>query len=171
MNILALDLARQTGIALFLEDSDRMATEPELLSGTKSFKPLQSQGTEALFGKFSMWIGNEIESKQIDHVAYELINWKIIGKDWRIMYLGMTAIIRGACFNRGITSRGYPVKDVKLAATGKNKAEKPEMIRTARLMWPEQTIVDDNQADALWVLYVAMKSLDMPVRTHPEMLL
>ena len=170
MNILALDLAKQTGFALFLEDNDRMSVEPELLSCTKSFSPLPGQDVSALFGKFSIWLDKELDGKQIGHVAYELVNWKIINKDWRIMYLGMTAIIRGACFNRQITSRGYPVQDVKMAATGKAKADKPEMISSARAQWPEQTIIDDNQADALWVLYVAMVSLDMPVGKHVDML-
>ena len=82
------------------------------------------------------------------------------------MYLGMTAIIRGTCFNHNITSRGYTVRSIKLAATGKAKADKPEMISSARAQWPEQTIIDDNQADALWVLYVAMVSLGMPVGKH-----
>ena len=43
MNILALDLARQTGHALFLEDNDRMSVEPELLSGTRSFARCQDR--------------------------------------------------------------------------------------------------------------------------------
>jgi len=168
MNILALDLAKQVGSAKWIDDSNRMN---DMSSGTKSFAPLRGQGVEALFGKWDVWVNSEIEKYYIDHVAYELIDWKIQNKDWRAMYLGMTGILRAACFNRRIDCRGYPVRDIKFAATGKNKAQKPDMIRTAKLMWPEQSIVDDNQADALWVLYVAMKSLGAEVRAHPEMLI
>ena len=168
MNILALDLARQVGFAAWQDDSNRMN---HLSSGTKSFAPLRGQGVEALFGKWQIWLDDQLERTDTDLVAYELIDWKILNKDWRAMYLGMTAIIRGTCFNHNVESRGYTVRDIKMAATGKAKAEKPEMMRTARAMWPEQTIIDDNQADALWVLYVAMKSKGVEVRKHPEMLL
>ena len=159
MNILALDLARQTGHAMNLPDGT-------IVSGSTSFASLIGQDASATFGKFITWLNVQIDSHDSEFVAYELIDWKIIGKDWRTMYLGMTGIIRGTCFNHRISTRGYPVRDIKFAATGKKSAGKPAMVSSARAQWPDQTIIDDNQADALWVLYLAMVSFDMPVMKH-----
>jgi len=162
MNILALDLAKQCGWATY---------GISYASGSKSFAPLRGQDVSFQFAKWSNYINRTLEDMRFECVAYELIDWNIKNQSWREMYLGMIGILRGACANHGIASRGYTVRDIKLAATGQAKAEKAEMVRTARLMWPDQQIIDDNQADALWVLYVCMRDLDIAVKKHPEMLI
>jgi len=168
MNILALDLAKQVGHARIIEGDPFASVPNKLISGSKSFAPLRGQTAAALFGKFSTWIDYEIRTHKLNVVSYERIDWAIKNKDWRAMYLGMTAIIRGACHNHNIDSKSYSVVDVKRAATGQAKADKGDMIRTARVMWPDQQIIDDNQADALWLLYVTMKDLQIPVKKHQE---
>jgi len=165
MNILALDLAKQTGFSRYFSHGNNT------YSGSKSFAPLRGQSVSALFGKWSIWIDTMLRVNEFNVVAYELIDWNIRSQHWREMYLGMTGILEGACFNHTIDCKGYTVRDIKLAATGQAKAEKSEMVRTARLMWPDQQIIDDNQADALWVLYVCMRDLDIAVKKHPEMLI
>jgi len=165
MNILALDLAKQVGYAQYIKLSD------DITSGSKSFAPLRGQSVMALFGKWSDWIRVQIGSHKFDCVAFELIDWNIREQAWREMYLGMIAIIQAECHNNHFDCKGYSVRDIKLAATGQAKAQKGEMVRTARLMWPDQQIIDDNQADALWVLYVCMRDLDIAVKKHPEMLI
>ena len=91
--------------------------------------------------------------------------------EWAEIYHGMLAITQRHAYGWGADVKGYTVIDIKRSATGKAKADKDEMIRTARLMWPDQQIVDDNQADALWLLYTCMRSLDIVVPKHPEMLI
>ena len=165
MNILALDLAKQVGFARHFSNSGMTS------SGSKSFAPRRGQSVGALFAKWQLWMDDTIRLHEFNYVAYELIDWQIQGYEWREMYLGMIAIIQARCFISGINCKGYTVRDIKLAATGQAKAEKSEMVRTARLMWPDQQIIDDNQADALWVLYVCMRDLDIEVKKHPEMLI
>ena len=71
-----------------------------------------------------------------------------------------------AAARRNIKTRGYKVRDVKLAATGKAKAGKSNMVAAAKTQWPDQQIIDDNQADALWILYLGCKTLNIVVKKH-----
>jgi len=160
MNILALDLAKQVGHAAYLDG--------QIESGTRPFAPFTGQPIGALFSKWDTWIEWKLRENDIDFVAYELIDWNIINRDWRQIYMGMKAILMSNAYRLRIDARGYVVRDIKRAATGKAKAEKPDMIRTARARWPDQTIIDDNQADALWVMYLACKTKGIDMGKHPE---
>lgn len=161
MNILALDLATQTGYAAQLGQAT--------VSGTKSFKPLSSQSVGALFAKWEKWINYELDGKAIEFLAYELINFELQTRAWRQIYFGMTGIMFAAAHRRNIGTRGFTVLDVKLVATGKARADKPDMIASARIQWPHQSIIDDNQADALWVLFLACKSQGQEIKHANEL--
>ena len=158
MNILALDLATKTGYAAHLPTG--------IISGSKSFKALPGQPVGTLFSKWDEWLDTYLFKHEINFVAYELIDWNIINPDFRQIYIGMKSILQGKAFYRGADTRGYTVRDIKLAATGKAKAEKADMIASARIQWPDQAIQDDNQADALWVLYLACKSQGIEQKRH-----
>jgi len=162
MNILALDLAKQVGHAQFLSGW--------IHSGSDSFSPLPGQPKEVLFAKWDKWIHDRIKLEDIRAIGFELVDFQM-SREWAEIYHGMVAIMYAAAVKRGIKAKGYSVRDIKMAATGQAKATKSEMVRTARLMWPDQQIIDDNQADALWVLYVCMRDLDIAVKKHPEMLI
>ena len=55
----------------------------------------------------------------------------------------------------GVEYKGYSPSEIKKHATGKGNANKEKMIEAARARWPD--VVDDNHADALWLLNMAMK--------------
>lgn len=51
--------------------------------------------------------------------------------------------------------RGYSPSEIKKFAVGKGNAKKSDVLDAARNKWPDLVIVDDNQADALWLLELA----------------
>lgn len=61
------------------------------------------------------------------------------------------------CTDNGIEYRGYSASQIKKHATGKGNANKDAMIAAAALRWPEVKILDDNHADALWLLDLAQR--------------
>ncbi len=50
---------------------------------------------------------------------------------------------------------GLSPSEIKKHATGKGNAGKDQMLAAARAKWPGVEIVDDNHADALWILDLA----------------
>jgi len=54
---------------------------------------------------------------------------------------------------------GLHVGTIKKHATGKGNANKDQMFVAAREQWPDQNVVDDNQADALWILDLAVNGV------------
>jgi len=61
-------------------------------------------------------------------------------------------VIKLWCEQNKVEYRGYSPSEVKKHATGKGNANKEMMIFAAKAKWPEQIILDDNTADALWIL-------------------
>lgn len=51
-----------------------------------------------------------------------------------------------------IDYRGFSPAEVKKFATGFGNASKGEMMAAAAARWPDVKLVDDNHADALWIL-------------------
>jgi len=160
MNIGAFDIARQVGFAFRVPDR-------KLISGSKLFNYLPGQPVNQLFCKWQLWIDPTIKSFELDYVTYELIDFPM-SSDWARIYIGMVSIMQAAAYKHGAKTKGYVVKDVKKAATGNFKADKLEMIRTAKAQFPDQNIVDDNQADALWVMYLAVNDLTEHKIRHCE---
>ena len=68
------------------------------------------------------------------------------------VYGGLKMAIETWCEMHKITYFGVPVGTVKQYATGKGNAKKSGMILCAQHRWPTLNILDDNQADALWIL-------------------
>ena len=161
-SILTLDLAKAVGWACLKGDQS-------LTSGHRSFAPLPGQKVGALFYKWAAWLDIRTKTHGIKFVAYELVDFRMQNRHWVQMYHGMTAILMAKCEAHGIEYRGYTVADIKHAATGKKKASKPDMIRAARAQWPDQHVIDDNQADALWVLWLAMKDCGIDLKHEEEL--
>lgn len=71
----------------------------------------------------------------------------------------LQGVIKLWCEDSGVDYRGYSPTEVKKHATGKGNAGKELMVKAAHAKWPELTIADDNQADALWILDLASSEL------------
>ena len=73
------------------------------------------------------------------------------GTDAAQVYGGIVAIITEHCELNLIPYQGVPVGTIKKFAAGKGNSNKEVMLAAARERWPEVDIVDDNQADALFL--------------------
>ena len=75
----------------------------------------------------------------------------------------LQAIIKAVCHDNCIDYRGYSPTEIKKHATGKGNANKAAMIATAKAKWPDRGDIDDNEADALWLLDLAATTLEVDV--------
>jgi Holliday junction resolvasome RuvABC endonuclease subunit len=63
----------------------------------------------------------------------------------------LQGVIKTWCEDNKVEFRGYSPTEIKKHATGKGNANKDKMLASAREKWPNKKM-DDNQADALWLL-------------------
>ncbi len=71
----------------------------------------------------------------------------------------LQGVLKLWCRDNFVPYRGYSPSEVKKRATGKGNASKQAMIISARMKWPLVPILDDNTADALWILDLAQSEL------------
>ena len=145
--ILALDLGTQTGWAIRLKNG-------QIISDSETFKPQRFEGGGMRYLRFRKWL---TEIKQcgdgIDALYFEEVR-RHVGVDAAHAYGGFMATLTAWCEHHQIPYQGVPVGTIKKHATGKGNAGKAEMVAavTAR----GHTPVDDNEADALALLYFAI---------------
>lgn len=85
----------------------------------------------------------------VDVVAYELVR-RHEGVKAAHVYGGLLALVEMQCESFGIPVRTVEVAHVKQHATGKGNVGKPAMVAAAQKRgWMP---IDDNEADALWIL-------------------
>ena len=96
---------------------------------------------------------------QVDMLVYEEVRGHK-GTDAAQVYGGIVAIITEHCEHQNIPYQGVPVGTIKKFATGKGNSNKEVMLAAARGKWPEVGIVDDNQADALFLWAWAKEEYD-----------
>lgn len=150
MNILALDLATQLGWARWIVQS--------LDSGTESFKPRNGESPGMRFLNFEGWLRRMILTCQIDIIAYEQAHLR--GAAATEVIVGMIVIIKKLCAEYNIEYTDRHTGTIKVFATGYGKASKPAMVEAAVQKFPDQKIIDDNQADALHLLSLVLHDLE-----------
>ena len=146
MIILALDLGTSTGWAL----GRRIDGDLDVLdSGVVNLKG-KSHGHRMLeleeFVRSSMY-----RPGGIDLIVYEDVR-RHMGTDAAHLYGAFAAMVQACCITFGIQCESVGVGTIKKRATGKGNAKKNAMIEAAKAKWPDQAIIDDNHADALWLL-------------------
>lgn len=67
-------------------------------------------------------------------------------------------VIKAWCEENGIQYRGYSPAEIKRVATGRGNAAKDAVFMAAREKWGIKVLSDD-QADALWLLELALRDL------------
>jgi Holliday junction resolvasome RuvABC endonuclease subunit len=70
---------------------------------------------------------------------------------------GYIAMLELFAYRRALRLIDVHPSTLKKWATGKGAAKKPEMVRAAQRRWPDQTVENHNQADALLVLAWAVR--------------
>jgi len=86
----------------------------------------------------------------IELVVYEEVRGHK-GTDAAQIYGGIIAIIQEHCELKEIPYQGVPVGTIKRFGSGKGNSNKEVMLAAAQKRWPKLDIVDDNQADALFL--------------------
>jgi len=147
MNALGLDLATLTGWGSWVDGN--------LNSGLKSFS-LKGQSDGQRYSRFSEWLNKTIQEQPWDIVVYEKVH-RHMGTQAAHIYGYFEGELLKLCHDSGIKCKGVGVGSVKKLATGKGNAKKGQMIVAARRAFPDQSIGDDNQADALFILCAGLK--------------
>lgn len=145
--ILAIDLGTQTGWAL--------TTPTGIVSGTESFKPQRFEGGGMRYLRFKRWLTEVKQScDTIDIVYFEEVR-RHAGVDAAHAYGGFMAHLTAWCEHHQIPYIGVPVGTIKKHATGKGNASKEDMFKA--MIKHGHDPVDDNEADALAILHLALK--------------
>jgi Holliday junction resolvasome RuvABC endonuclease subunit len=113
------------------------------------------------FLKFRRWL-SEIKAglDKVDAVFFEEVR-RHVGVDAAHAYGGYLATLTAWCEHHQIPYQGVPVGTIKKHATGKGNASKAEMI--AATMKRGLTVADDNEANALALLYWVIETGQMEV--------
>jgi len=142
MPILALDLGTTTGWAI--------ASDDNILSGAESFKNDRYSGGGMRYVRFRKWLDEISDSLGVSQVYFEEVR-RHRGTDAAHVYGGLMACLTAYCEEKAIPYAGVPVGTIKKFWTGKGNAPKEAMIASAIERGHE--VVDDNEADALAILY------------------
>jgi len=149
--LLALDLGTQTGWAVSQAGS--------IISGSETFKPQRFEGGGMRYLRFRKWLTEIKQSGDgIDAVYFEEVR-RHIGVDAAHAYGGFMATLTSWCEHHAIPYQGVPVGTIKKHATGKGNANKAQMISAVQSRG--HTPVDDNEADALALLYFAIETQEV----------
>ena len=145
--ILALDLGTTTGWAL-------QGTDATINSGAVEFRPGRFDGGGVRFLRFKAWLTDIQQlSRGIALVAFEEVR-RHVGVDAAHAYGGWLATLTAWCEARRIPYTGIPVGTIKRHATGKGNANKDAVITAMKAKG--HAPADDNEADALAILYCAL---------------
>jgi Holliday junction resolvasome RuvABC endonuclease subunit len=71
----------------------------------------------------------------------------------------LQAVIEIFCHDNHVNYKGYSAKTIKKFATGNGNASKQMMMEAANEKWPNITLINNDHADALWILEFAKAEL------------
>jgi Holliday junction resolvasome RuvABC endonuclease subunit len=146
-SVLALDLGTKTGFAIM--------NGGVVTSGTHRLRrDVKASGVRFL--EFRNWLIATIDTCGIDTVYFERV-YAHKGTDAAHVYGGFMYTLAAVCVEKKIVCVGVPVSTIKKFATGNGNATKEEMIAAARSRGLNP--VDDNEADALAILFLALKTM------------
>lgn len=143
--LLALDIATNTGW--------KTATA----SGTWNLKPARGESEGIRLVRFKAKVKELIALENIKVVAYERPAG--MHKASIMVASEMVGVLKDLCIEQGIELACYSATEIKKFATGKGNAGKPEMIEAAIKLGFNP--IDDNEADAIHLYYLAKKDLNL----------
>lgn len=147
MNILALDLGTRTGWALLDKDGS-------VRSGSESFAAKRHDGPGQRWLKFRAFLTETGRSTgELHAVYYEEVKRHGPGVQAAHVYGGFVAHLQAWCEVNRVPLVPAGVGTIKKAWTSKGNASKAEMVAEAKARGFK--VLDDNQADALAILFYA----------------
>lgn len=145
MNILAIDPATRLGWAI-----------STTLYGVENLTPKSGESSGFKLIKFKSLLLKLLHAEKIELVVYERAGGRF--KNDIMSHAKFIAIIETVCIEEKIEYRAYSSKEIKQFATGNGNCSKTEMVKAAVRMY-KKPIKDDNIADALHLLHLAIKDL------------
>lgn len=152
--VLAIDLGGKMGYAISWANREITSGTVKLVkASTKKHK--ETPGLR--FVRFRDWLEN-IDG--VHYVYYEEVHAHA-GTDAAHAYGGFRALLMEWAERNKIPYGSFGVGTIKKRATGKGNSKKPAMIEAADIRFGTENnrITDDNQADALWILVLALEKL------------
>lgn len=150
-SIIALDLGTMTGWAATLGET--------IVSGTWDFRPQRFEGGGMRFVRFRSKVAELIKQATGEEpplVYFEEVR-RHAGTDAAHIYGGFMGQLTAYCDENAVPYEGVPVGTIKRHATGKGNADKAAMLAAAALKWTNYKCMDDNEADARWLLDLVTK--------------
>lgn len=147
MKILALDQATKTGWAT------------DTASGVWDLRPNRGESEGMRVVRFKAKVREVMDLEGIELVVYERPAGRF--KSSIMVSSEMVGVLKDLCIERGVELACYSAGEIKKHATGKGNANKDLMIESARSNWPDVDILDDNHADALWLLDLTKTKLGL----------
>ncbi len=147
VRILSLDIASVTGWAI-----------SETEHGTWDFKTRKDESMGMKLLRFRAKLNEVNELTRFNLVVYERAAGHF--KNSIIHEAKLIGVVEEWCELNKIAYRSYSATEIKKFATGKGNAKKPDMVKAAqdKLGYDGE---DDNVADALWLLKLAQKELNL----------
>jgi len=150
MIVIGIDPATACGWAI-LKDGIPIA------SGVWDLKPKRHEGGGMRYLRCRKLFTELIESVDATAMAYEEVR-RHQGTDAAHIYGGIVGQIAAVCEDKQLPFTAIPVGTVKKRATGKGNASKEKMIAAANEVF-NMNVIDDNEADAIWIGVVLYESL------------
>ena len=146
--VLALDIATKTGWAT------------NTSSGVWDFKVKRGESTGMRIVRFKAKLKEMLNLEpDINLIAYELPAGRF--KASIMVASEMIGVLKDLCEEKNINYAHYSAKEIKKHATGKGNCGKPLMVSTAKDKFKNIEIIDDNHADALWLLDLVNNELEL----------
>ena len=147
--IIALDMATQTGFAI--------NTFP-WKSGSVCFPVKRGESPGMRFIRFRAWLNEtyDVLLCDLDIICYETPHHR--GGAATAVCVGMVAILQTFAAEHNIDLMTIHTATLKKYATGNGRAGKEDMIQAARERF-DREIIDDNEADALFILAWAISQV------------
>jgi len=144
MRILALDLATKTGWA---------TNNPEA-SGVDVFDVRRGESPGTRYLRFVAWLREKITIIQPELIVFEKAHHR--GGAATEIAAGFATHLQSTCAAMGIEHAAIHTSTIKKHATGKGNAGKAEVMEAYHRNWKRPPI-DDNEADARWLLDYAVR--------------
>lgn len=162
--IAATDLGGNCGWALY--DNGRIISGVWKLTETTTKKRNERPGMrfERFFNRLAA-IDALDTTDPCQDIYYEEVHAHI-GTDAAHAYGGFRATLMHYCESKKKRYGSFGVGTIKKRATGKGNAKKPQMIASANKAFRniiKRPVIDDNEADALWILILALEKHKLPL--------
>lgn len=148
MNILAIDCGTKTGWAI--------SCNGMVESGVQDFTLKRGESAGMRFFNFRIWLKRMLNKFPIKLVVYEQAHHR--GGAATMVGVGMVTRIQEECDIRELKYTPIHSATLKKFATGSGRASKESMLSRAREEWGVH-VIDDNEADALFLMDYARKEI------------